>query len=208
LDDGGLERMESWLQGHPETRLIIVDTFPRVKPMEKKMGSLTAQDYASIAPITDLAHDYHVTIELVMHVRKAASEDNDPMDLVSGTHGLSGAADGTIVMKRARDSNDALLYVIDRDHETRELAISWDIGNGGWFLRGDAADYKRSIERNAILEALYAGGPATPRELADRLGKPSPGVKSLLWKMLQDRQVANMGGSYMPLAPRPIAPMR
>ncbi|HXI16040.1 MAG TPA: AAA family ATPase, partial [Chloroflexota bacterium] len=47
LDDGGLERMESWLQGHPETRLIIVDTFPRVKPMEKKMGSLTAQDYAS-----------------------------------------------------------------------------------------------------------------------------------------------------------------
>jgi hypothetical protein len=53
--------------------------------------------------------------------------DSDyPLELLSGTLGLPGAADSMLVMKRERGKNDAILFVTGRGVEERELAVEWD----------------------------------------------------------------------------------
>ncbi|HXI17797.1 MAG TPA: AAA family ATPase [Chloroflexota bacterium] len=197
----GITAIEEWLIAHPEARLIVVDTFKRVRPEEKRGASMYGQDYEAIAPLTDLAHTYSVSIVVVMHTRKMDAED--PIDLISGSLGLSGAADGALVMQRVRGQQDALLHVIDRDAEDSEKALRWNIATGGWLLLGDAAEYKRSAARNELLAALHDLNGSTPKDLADHLNKPRGTIRRLLWEMTQTRLVTNAGGTYMALAPRP-----
>lgn len=201
IDDGGLTELEIWLAGHPDARLVVVDTFKRIRPPERRNTGIYGQDYDAVAPVADLAQKYAVSIVLVMHTRKADAED--PLDLISGSLGLSGAADGALVMKRQRGQMDALLSVIDRDAEESEKALRWNIATGGWMLLGDAEDYRRSQQRNEVLAALHDLGPMTPKDLADTLEKHRNAIRWLLRAMHQAGQVANLGGTYMALAPRP-----
>lgn len=203
-EQGGLDDLERWITAHPDARLVIVDTLVRFRPPEKANAGVYGQDYRAVAPITDLAHRLSTTIMVVHHSNKRASgETDDPMDLISGSTGLSGAADGALIMRRQRGSQDALLAIYDRDTEDKELALRWNLATGGWVLLGDATDFKRSEQRNALLVALHDLGGASYRELATHLEKSPGSVRKLLWEMGQDGLVTNAGGRYVALAPRP-----
>jgi hypothetical protein len=76
----------------------------------------------------------------------------------------------------------------------------------GWVLVGDAAELRRSKERNDALTLLHdADGPLSPKDLAELLGKPREVVKVLLWSMARDGEVRADQGRYSPVAPRPSA---
>jgi hypothetical protein len=198
----GHAALEEWLIRHPNARLVVIDTFKRVRPEEKRGASVYGQDYDAVAPVSDLAHKYSVSIVIVMHTRKADAED--PLDLISGSLGLSGAADGALVMKRQRGQSDALLSVIDRDAEESELALRWNIATGGWMLLGDAAEYKRSTQRNEVLALVHDLGNMTPRDVADHLDKPRGTIRSLMAEMARSGLLISAGGTYMARAPRPV----
>lgn len=201
MDDGGLTHLRAWLDVHPSTRLVVIDTFTRFRPEEKRGVGIYRQDYSAVIPLSDLAHERNISIVIVMHNRKTESED--PMDLVSGSLGLSGAGDGVLVMKRERGSADAMLHVFDRDQEDKTVALRWNIATGGWLWLGDAEQYRRSQQRNEVLAALHDFGPSTPKELADRMGKNRGTINRLLWELRQTGAVTNAGGVYMAIADRP-----
>lgn len=201
MDEGGLEALRLWLTNHPSTRLVVIDTFVRFRPEEKRGAGMYTQDYKAIAPLSDLAHDFNISIVIVMHNRKMVSDD--PMDLISGTLGLSGAADGVLIMQRERGSADAMLHVIDRDQEDKTVALRWNIANGGWLWLGDAQQYKRSMARNEVLAALHDFGGGTPKELSERMNRNKGAINRLLWELRQSGEATNAGGVYMPLVPRP-----
>src|SRR5262249_43451065 len=124
-DDGGLEAVERWLTKHRGgARLVIVDTWPKFRPRPRgRNGDRYAEDYQDAADLKGLLDRHAVAGLALVHCRKLGSED--PLEEVSGTLGLTGAADTTLVLRRDRGKHDATLFVTGRDVEEREVALDW-----------------------------------------------------------------------------------
>jgi hypothetical protein len=179
---------------HPEARLVIVDTLARVRPIRSGRGDLYAEDYRIGQDLKALADSHGVAVLVVHHLRKMDSDD--PLELLSGTLGLPGAADSVLVMKRERGRDDATLFVTGRDVEERELAVEWDEALWQWVHRGSAEEYRRSEARKDILELLEKEDePLSPREIAEAVGKKDTAVRQLLRSMVQDGEVLRHGTS-------------
>src|SRR5262249_34588789 len=101
-DDGGLEAVERWLTKHRGgARLVDVDTWPKFRPRPRgRNGDRYAEDYQDAADLKGLLDRHAVAGLALVHCRKLGSED--PLEEVSGTLGLTGAADTTLVLRRDR----------------------------------------------------------------------------------------------------------
>jgi len=197
MDEGGAEALERWLEAHPDARLVVVDILKRVRPRTSPNRSVYDADYEALEAMQRLAGEYEVSILVVHHLRKLGAAD--PLDEISGSTGLSGGADGVLVLKRDRGRADAYLHVTGREiEEEAELALRWNADLASWTLVGDAEEYRISQERQDIVRVLVeAGEPMTPKEVAELLDKPPNAVKYLMWKMSKDGQLATVGrGRY------------
>jgi hypothetical protein len=191
---GGLDLLDEWCDAHPDARLVIVDTLARVRPIRSGRGDLYAEDYKIGQDLKALADSHGIAVLVVHHLRKMDSDD--PLELLSGTLGLPGAADSVLVMKRERGKDDATLFVTGRDVEERELAVEWDQAKWQWVHRGSAEEYRRSEARKDILELLEKEDePLSPREIAEAVGKKDTAVRQLLRSMVQDGEVLRHGTS-------------
>ena len=82
-----------------------------------------------------LADRFGITILLVHHTRKAGAAD--PFSTISGTTGLSGGVDGSLVMiKDERMDNRAKLYITGRDTLDMELELIFDRASSTWQFLG------------------------------------------------------------------------
>jgi hypothetical protein len=196
FDEGGLLSLKAWLLDHPEARLIVIDTLKRVRPHERINGRLYDGDYDAIGPLGDLARDHGVSVLVIHHTRKAESED--PLDLVSGSLGLTGAADGVLVLKRGRGQAEAVLHATGRDFEDKEIALHWDATLTGWRMLGDAQELRRSSERQDVIDLLKKQrGPLTPKAMSDLLGRDRGAIRQLLLRMARAGEVrADGNGRY------------
>lgn len=196
LDAGGLKMIEQWVRSVPRPKLIIIDTFARVRNTGRGNEQQYDVDYAAVGPLRLLADTYGLAILVVHHTRKL--EADDPLDSVSGTTGLTGAADTTLVLKR--EGHGATLYGQGWDIEEIELGMKFDPNSGRWLVLGDAADVKRSPERARILELLMGRGePMGPKEIALALGEEENNVRQLLLKMVGAGELQKEGrGSHLP----------
>jgi len=171
LDEGGIEMLQEWLTAHPQCRLVVIDTFKRVRPKERGNLSAYGQDYDALVPLADLARAYRLALVAVHHTRKAAADD--VLDTVNGSTGLAAAADAVLVLQRARGQVEATLSVTGRDIEERELALRFDPTLMAWTLVGDAEVLRREREdagRRADddwLRAALADGPRWSVELLE-----------------------------------------
>ena len=198
MDDGGLEALEDWLSRYPQARLVIIDTLARVRPVKKYNDSAYDFDYESLGGLKNLADRFGVAILVIHHLRKLGS--SDPVDAISGTLGLTGAADGVLVLKRERGQHDAALFVTGRDVDEQELALVWHAPSALWAIVGQAEDYRLSKERAEVMAMFEKEGncPLTPTQAADLLGKNKNTVKKLMWQMSRAGQLETRGGQYWP----------
>jgi len=169
LHTGGVERLDGWLSDHPDARLVIIDTLEKVRPHTATLDrNLYTADYLVGDRLTPLSKQHAVALLVVHHTRKAVADD--PLDLVSGTLGLTGGVDGVMVLRRQRGQADAFLYVTGKDiEEEQDYALNWDAKTTTWAIKGDAGDYAGSDERLAIVELLRQQGPLNSKEIAERL---------------------------------------
>jgi hypothetical protein len=200
LDEGGLALLDAYADAHPELRLIVTDTFKQIRPRGGR-GALYDEDYAALEPLHAWAQRRSLAVLVILHCRKAAADD--VLDTVTGTMGLTGAADTIAVLQRARGAPDAVLHISGRDLEDDlQLALRWDRLTCAWVCLGDAAEFALSPERLHLLELLRAHGPLTPTQAADLLAQPANRVKRLLWLMAREGQLKAAGGTYAPLSER------
>ena len=132
---------------HPGTRLVIVDTLQTVRQSSKK--SAYASDYHDVRAFKGLADHFGIAVVLVHHQRKM--DDPDPFNTVSGTNGITGAADTTMVLDRRRGDKRAVLRVTGRDVIERELALEFN--DCRWELSEDQS-IEHEEERPAPREVL------------------------------------------------------
>jgi len=199
LDHGGVEALDSWLQAHPETRLVVLDTLKKIRPRDGQSRSVYDLDYEALEPLVGLAAAHGVAILVVHHLRKL--EAGDPLDMISGSTGLTGGVDGALVLKRDRGKQDATLMVDGRDiEEPSELALRWDADIASWSLMGDAEEYRMSEERRDIVNLLRrVGEPLGPKEIAQMLGRNYGAVRVMLSEMVKDGLLASPSrGKYIP----------
>jgi hypothetical protein len=180
-DEGGIEHIREWIEGTPDARLIVVDVLAMFRPARGNQQSLYEADYAAVSGLQGLASRYGIAVVIVHHVRKSPAE-TDPFEKVSGTMGLTGAADTVLVLDR--DSNGVTLYGRGRDIEEIETAVTFDKDSCRWIVMGAASEVHRSDERSAIVTALCdSPEPMSPREVSDAAGLPYGNVRQLLVRM-------------------------
>jgi len=194
LDKGGLEALQDFLKEHDDCRLVVIDTLAKVRPPRQKNIDPYEHDAAVGGALQGLAHQFRVSLLVVTHTRK--SEAADVLDEVSGTTGITGAADAIMVLKRGRGKADGTLTLAGRDIEEQELALKFHPDEGMWELMGEAAEYALSEQRQEIIQILRENGPKTPKELADLLDKKPGNIKKLLWTMAKVQEIKSVNGRY------------
>ena len=117
---------------NPAARIVVIDVFAKVRGRPPMGVSAYDADYAAIGYAKRLADKHGVAVVLVHHVRKAGAEDF--LEAVSGTNGLAGAADATLVLRRPRGEADGILCVTGRDVDESEHALRFTAANGAWTL--------------------------------------------------------------------------
>ena len=128
------EQISGFLFEHPSVKFIIVDTLQKVRQLRADQYSY-AGDYEVISQMKSLADRFGITILLVHHTRKAGAAD--PFSMISGTTGLSGGVDGSLVMiKDERMDNRAKLYITGRDTLDMELELIFDRASSTWQFLG------------------------------------------------------------------------
>lgn len=122
LGKGLDEQLQGFMHEHPDTKLIIIDTLQKVREVGGDSYSY-ANDYDIIARMKKFADGCGICLLLVHHTRKQQSDDR--FDMISGTNGLLGAADGAFLLqKEKRTSNAATLDVSGRDQQDQRLYLS------------------------------------------------------------------------------------
>lgn len=142
LHSGLVEQMEQFLREHPATGLVVIDTLQRIRAAGNESNPY-ASDYRDIGVLKALADQHRIAVLLIHHLRKM--NDDDPMNMISGTTGLSGATDSNFVLRRSkRRENTATLYCTGRDISYRELSLEFDSESHVWNLLSD--DYGETTQ--------------------------------------------------------------
>lgn len=153
LGNGFERQVMDFLQEHPEARLVIIDTLIKVRQTSTTSNAY-ADDYATMTAFKRLADRYGVAILVVHHTRK--KEAKDIMDMISGTTGLMGCADGAMVLERpARRLPDASISVTGRDHQDARIQLRQNAQTMCW----DFVGYEDELppqSRDPVLEAISA----------------------------------------------------
>lgn len=149
---GGLEeQLKRFVQEHPDTRLIIVDTLQKIREAGGDKYSY-GNDYDIIGKLKQFADQTGVCLLLVHHTRKQQADDK--FDMISGTNGLLGAADGAFLLqKEKRTDQAATLELSGRDQQDQKFHLVRDMERLVWELeRAETELWKAPPD--PILEAI------------------------------------------------------
>lgn len=126
------EQINAALNEYPQTKLIIIDTFQKVRNAGGSIrDGMYAVDYADVSALKEIADKNKIAIMFVHHLRKVKDLD-DPFNDVSGSTGIAGAADTMLILSRSRNDKNANLLVSGRDICYQEFSLSFD--NCKWTL--------------------------------------------------------------------------
>ena len=183
-DEGGKGAVERWLVEHPDARLVVIDTWAKFKPTRKGRKDLYEEDYRDASDLKELADKHHIAILAIHHARKAFAED--AVDEVSGSNGLTGAADTILTLRRNRNRKDAALSITGRDVEEKELAVWFDRNTCRWEVRGEAEAVSLTHDQMEVVLLLKRMGPLSPKDAAPLLKKTHDATKMLFSRMTGD----------------------
>lgn len=132
LGAGLVDQIKDYILLNPDTVLVVIDTLQQVRSLSSD-NMTYASDYKDISTLKKISDEYEIAIICVHHLRKM--KDDDPFNMISGTMGLSGSADGSYVLAREnRMSSKAKLSMTGRDIQDTELKLEFDKVNCLWKL--------------------------------------------------------------------------
>jgi hypothetical protein len=199
LDDGGVDDLREWGESISSPTLVILDTLAGIRPERRGTESIYDGDYRALSEIHAWANRLGIAVVVLHHTRKM--EADDPLDSISGSLGLAGCADTSLVLNRT--AQGTTLYLRGRDVEEAEHAVSFDPITCRWTVLGDAAEIHRSKSRGAILAVLEAAkDPMSPAEIAANSNLARNNVDQLLARMQNSSEVIKASRGHYVAASR------
>jgi DNA-binding transcriptional ArsR family regulator len=195
LHEGGLDEILTWIDAHPDARLVVIDTWAKVEPPNAGRGADYAHITNVLGPLQRMALERDIAVMIVHHTKKPSKEGGDVFDQVLGTTAFVGIADTIMVMQRERMEADAVLAVTGRDIDEQQVAMSFDEETGLWTVIGNAEAMRIPPAQRQVLEAIDAGH-TSPGKIAEHLRKGRTAVQNVLTKLLSKGLIATelMGG--------------
>ena len=188
MTDGLEAQMEQFITQHPDTALIIIDTLQRIRESGSEQYSYS-KDYDIFKTLKAFADRHAICFLIVHHTRKMEAEDS--FDMISGTNGLLGAADGAFVLKKKkRIDRTATLSIVGRDQQDQELKLEFDQEKCFWkFISAEAEVWRdppdpvlSAIDHMlSVNENRFEG---TPTELVEKLPDVNISVPHALTRKL------------------------
>lgn len=162
----GLADLDARLSADPTIRFVVIDTLAKVRKSSKPGGNAYLEDYEAIAELKAVADKHKVAIVCVLHLRKMQS--TDPFEMISGTTGLTGAADTNMVLMRPRNFPDTVMHITGRDVEEQALAMKFT--NGKWEVLGAADKVLLTPTKKKIMVALKDAPSMGPLSIKKKTG--------------------------------------
>lgn len=174
----GLEdQLEQFFRDHPDTRLIIIDTLQKVRELSSEAYSY-ASDYEIVGKLKQFADKYGICLLLVHHTRKQPASDK--FEMISGTTGLLGCADGAFLLQKERGTSmNGTLDIVGRDQGEQKLFLVRDRQHLFWNLDHVESENCETppdpiLERlNAALDEEWTGSPTELVQLLNLDQKPN-----------------------------------
>ena len=167
------KQLENFMREHPDTVLIIIDTLQKIREAVGDSYSY-ASDYDVIGRLKQFADSYNICVLIVHHTRKQPA--GDTFDMISGTNGLMGAADGALLMKKEkRTDSTATLDLSSRDNPDQKLYLEKNQDSLIWELDHAEAELWKAPADPILEKVGEIVNPDTPywegssTELADLL---------------------------------------
>lgn len=184
LGNGLTDQLSGFIREHPDTTLVIIDTLQKIREVDSDSYSY-AKDYEIINQLKQFSDSWGICLLLVHHTRKQKSSDN--FDMISGTNGLLGCADGAFMLyKETRTSNKATLEISGRDQQDQKIHLVRDEEKLCWnFEKAETELWKEPPEPllECIANLVTEENPTwqgTATELIEKLGLDmKPNVVSL-----------------------------
>lgn len=151
IGNGLDEQLENFMREHPDTKLIIIDTMQKIREAGGEAYSY-ASDYEIIGKLKQFADKHCICVLTVHHTRKQPAGDS--FEMISGTTGLLGCADGSLLMqKKKRTDLEATVDVVGRDQQDQILYLRKDPETQIWQLEKTENELHKEPP-DGILEAV------------------------------------------------------
>jgi hypothetical protein len=152
LGDGLAEQISAFLDKHPQTKLIVIDTLQYIRNTGKFNGTYSG-DYHDMDALREIIRGRKLTMLLITHNHK--SNESDPINKVYGSAGLTGAVDGIFVMEKLRRTDSiATLTIANRDTESHEFDLRFDKQNCRWQYLEEVSDMGSDDDEDELFEML------------------------------------------------------
>lgn len=174
----GLEdQLELFIREHPNTQLIIIDTLQKIRELSGESYNY-ASDYEIIGKLKMFADKHGICLLLVHHTRKQPASDK--FEMISGTTGLLGCADGAFLLQKERGiAMNATLDVVGRDQPEQKIFLIRDREHLNWTLDHIEAESTEQppdpiLEKvNTFLKDTWTGTPTDLVQLLKMELKPN-----------------------------------
>mgnify|MGYP002512706521 CR=1 FL=1 len=90
ISDGFEDMIDSFMQRYPDTKIVIVDTFQKIRQEIGSNINSYSNDYKELGVLKQIASKHGIAILLVHHLRKQGA--NDPINTLTGSTGISGSS--------------------------------------------------------------------------------------------------------------------
>ena len=124
-----IKQLVQFRRRRSDLRLVIIDTLQKVR---RSAGSYSG-DYDTMSQLKAFADRYRICLILVHHTRKSTA--NDIFDMISGSTGIMGSADGAFLLhKEERNDLNAMLDFAGRDSAEKRFNLKRNLETLTWEL--------------------------------------------------------------------------
>ena len=148
-----------------------------------------SEDYEVISEFKKIADQFDVAFLILHHLKKGM--EGDWLSEISGSQGISGAADTIFSLKRERNSNMGTLHRTGRDVEEKDFIVKLD--GYGWTLQGEAEEFTTPEWKRQILDFLKDNPTISPMQLAEKYNISHDAAKKNLQRLLKEGGIKKTG---------------
>lgn len=185
----GLDTIEEWCEQVHNPSMVVIDTLARFNGETSESGNQTlyTSDYRMMAGFHRLAVSRNLAVVVVHHLRKM--EASDPMNMVSGSAGITGAADLVWVFTRKnRSAMKAEVQAMGKDVSDSKYILEWDADYHQWNCV-DFIDAEAESTASALIKEVFVKSPGKgflASELVDMLKLSRQHIKRTLNSLYED----------------------